>query len=157
MSIIENYNSLVQGIALQRSIIEDRIGMRERQIKRLRKRLDKLSCPPWKDCVTAIAEELARRTGLKYEICGPFGLNSQISIYLLADDSKGTTEQPTRSLTLMPGFTDEELHLRYWTGESTKEYAPNTIGELNGGNMVTAPLPDTMEEIEALLTSGENG
>jgi len=128
--------------------------MRERQIGRLRRKLDKTRRPPWTDCVEAIAGELARRTGLKHDIYGPFGITSQISIYLFEDDQKGITEQPTRSLTLMPRFgADDTLRLSYWTGECTSKYVPNTIGEMNGCNKVMKPLPDAMEEIEALLIS----
>lgn len=41
--------------------------------------------------------------------------------------------------------------MRYDTGEKTGDYQNGSIGELNGFNNVTAPLPDTIPEIAALL------
>jgi hypothetical protein len=41
----------------------------------------------------------------------------------------------------------------YDTGETKGDYPPMSIGWLNGFNHKTAPLPDTIEEIEKLLVT----
>ncbi|WCK57062.1 hypothetical protein PP175_28145 (plasmid) [Aneurinibacillus sp. Ricciae_BoGa-3] len=86
----------------------------------------------------------------QYKVYGPFGINSRTSIHLIDDEKKNIIEQKTLSITVRP--TDLRNGILYYeTGEVTNQYADGSLPELNGGNQVIAPLPDTIEEILELL------
>lgn len=114
----------------------------------------------WIDAIVKpLAQEISVRLGPSknlpfhdWEIYGPFGLGSETTIYFFCTDERDIVKGETYSITLHPSFTDAGLRLTYNTGEKKDNYAPGTIGWMNGFNNVEAPLPDSIEEIMKLLT-----
>ena len=119
--------------------------------------------PSWvKEVVTALAEKISEKLGgISFEIYGPFGLGCETSIYLFPNGGDNIVKNDTWGITLHPRFEwtpyDSELHeirnfyLTYNTGETKNDFAPGTIGYLNGFNNVEAPLPESIDEIIKLL------
>lgn len=152
LDILERFNEQERELKARRAAIDTKIEEAQNRIQRLEKRREKLHSPGWvKGIVEPIAAALAVRTGLSWEIYGPFGLSCETSIYLREDMSKSICDQPTRSITLEPHHDGEDFVVRYRTGERSGEYAPGTLGHINGLDYLTSPLPDTIEEIEKLL------
>ena len=152
LDVIRKYNE--DSVLIQRKVrhLEKLISSHQRQIKRL-ERMD----VGWvKGALVPIAEALSARRGMPYEIFGPFGMRGETSIYLFDTDNHSFTHGASAwGITVCPVLAHEGddciLSLTYDTGETTRECAPGSIGELNGFNNVTAKLPDTIEEIDALL------
>lgn len=100
------------------------------------------SAASWPDSsVAALAVDLEEHTGKPVEVSGPFGLRAEIVIK--AGDI---------CTIITPSFENGSFKLYYDTGERTGQYQPNTLGDWNGFNNVQAPLPDTFEEIAAVIT-----
>ena len=98
-----------------------------------------------------LAKILAERAETQYKVLGPFGISAAVTIYLMKDASH-RMDDDTRTITIEPYFLpDGRFLFKYRTDEVTDAYRPGSIGELNGMNIVKKPLPDTIEEIEALV------
>lgn len=102
----------------------------------------------------AISSELG---GLPYEFYGPFGLSCETSVYFFPTDGHDITKDETYRLTVYPehregghGYVDG-FYLAYDTGRRLDTYKPGSIGHLNNMNNVKEELPDSLEEIMALL------
>ena len=153
--IYRDYQHADQEFRTKRERLEKLIQSHRRSLAKLER-----NSPGWyKDVVVPLADTISRAIEMPYEIYGPLGLSCHTSIYFFVNGSVGSiTENPTLGLTVYPDFryTNEstsfkEFVLLYDTGERTRNYADYTIGELNDGNVVKAPLPDDLEEIVALL------
>ena len=102
----------------------------------------------------AIASELG---GLPYEFYGPFGLSCETSVYFFPTDGHDITKDETYSLTVYPEYREggygyvNGFYLAYDTGRRLDTYRPGSIGDLNNFNNVKEELPDSLEEIVALL------
>lgn len=100
------------------------------------------SVASWLDsAVSALAIDLEEYTGEIMEVGGPYGLRAEAII-----------SSNSYILILTPDFNSGTLKLYYDTGEKTDKHQPNTIGEINGFNNLQAPLPETLEEIVAIMT-----
>lgn len=97
--------------------------------------------------VVPFAEAIAKRLEIPYKIYGPFGMCAKTTVYFFPGNGRDITKDETYSITIQP----EGKELYYETGEKVNRYHRNTIGDMNGMNNVTAPLPDDMESIIALL------
>jgi hypothetical protein len=157
-SIIANFVLQEQVATQKREQIEKRIEAKVEQIRKLQESINKLKVkegkikyPSWtEEIVEVLAQRLADKPNKKYEVCGPFGLRAETTIYLFNDENKSFTEQETWSITLTPGdLTKGEIY--YDTGEKTNDFSPNSTGAINGMNNVRKPLPETIDEIVALL------
>lgn len=123
--------------------MDEKIEKREAALDRLKAKRDKLwDSVSWvDDIVKPLALSLREHTAAdNFKVYGPFGLRAYTSIYL----EKGNM---TGGITL----TMNDGKLFYDTGEKTGDYEHGSIGELNGFDNVTAPLPDDVSEITALL------
>jgi len=108
--------------------------------------------PKWMNtCIRPLAADLEELTGLKAEVSGPYGLRAECVIYLNKDGGEGNRKY----LVLTPDFYHKDNHIEiqffYDTGETDERYPANSLGDYNGFNNVSARLPDTLEEIAALL------
>ena len=123
--------------------IRARIRQREKQIERLKKKLDKL--PFWKDAlIKPIAEELIKHFPDRcYDILGPFGLSSETSIHFYrtgVDEKHKFDGDNCISITFRPGDL-EKGELRIVDHKTnTGEFREGTLGEVNGMNHPTIPL-----------------
>lgn len=109
--------------------------------------------PSWiTEIVRPLATELARRKNLNYKVMGPMGLGARVVIALLADPELLTYRQEHYRLVLQPDVLEgNTLRLVYETGEVSEKYETGTLGAAAGFNNITAPLPDSIDEIEQLL------
>ena len=134
------------------------IVQKKEKIKRLEKQIEKLdertyNYPSWIEVILKpLSDRLSEKLGLPYEIYGPFGLSCETSVYFVKDTKKRVSEQEAKGITVYPEFAEDgSLYLKYYTGKKTDDYEPWSIGDLNGFNKVKAPLPESIEEILAII------
>lgn len=133
--------------------LEKRAAKKRKTAKGLYDKLGKLDYGNWvSDVLWPLADELARRTGKKASILGPSGIGAKITV-ILADEERDPEwyMKERLELTMEADFDDNGLLLRYETGDVSDRYAPGTVGHVNGLNNITAPLPDSVEEILGLF------
>lgn len=104
--------------------------------------------------VGRIAKALKQKFGYdRADVLGPFGLGSQTSIHLYK--KKGDSIDKVKSITfeLRYGYDGSKTKLSYVDySRSLERFAPNTIGELNGGNYITKDAGDlTIDQLHALI------
>lgn len=115
--------------------------------------------PSWLDiCIRPIAEEMARILDAEVDVLGPFGIGAEVGIHVYP---KGTPERDhfkvkcLGSLAIRPmdfpmlGLVDYSIN--------TGDFAPNTLGSMNGLNYPVVPIPpeaDARWFIERLRTGG---
>lgn len=114
-------------------------------------------------CLVPLAKLLAKKLKMTYSIYGPFGLGAETTIYFFPRRRAGNiTRDEHYSITLHPATRNhhdwktsfaETFYFTYNTGEQKEEYAPGTLGEMNGFNNVEAELPDDMDAIVEIVKS----
>ena len=156
-SIRDEHQSIINKAKENVKTAEKRLQKAQARVEKLEQQLNKLPYTCWVDgVVEPIAKILAERTGLHWDIYGPFGVMCETSIYLMKNKDVSITKQKTLAIRLEPHFDQHgDLIICYRTGETTNEYPKGSIGWMNGMNCETAPLPDTIEEIQALLIESE--
>lgn len=102
-----------------------------------------------KQCVTKLAWELEKLSGLKVRMTGPCGLRSEYLISL----SKNGEWKGEYSITISLASVTEFF---YDTGGMINRYDPGTIGYLNGFNHATAPLPMNTEKVFEIMKGLNN-
>jgi len=148
---IEQYKTEYNDFYTKRDKFEEKIMACEKRIEFYRKQQKKLKWVSWVDIIIGgFAKEICDRFNLHYDIYGPFGIGSRTSIYFCKKEKFNICEDRVIKITILPKDLNNGV-LHYETGEKTNEFAKGTIGELNGGNNVTKPLPDTIDEIVMLL------
>lgn len=119
----------------------DKIRWHEKRIERLKAKRSSLKYPSWtEDYLRPILEELARQTPditWDFERLSVFGLRCDCPVF------GKNHEQITTGIT----FTHHNGQLYYDTGETKSNFNPNTLGDCNGFNNISAPV----ESIETLL------
>lgn len=101
--------------------------------------------------VEPLAQELAKRAGKEYKIYGPFGMGCHTTIYLVNDKNICITKQDTWSITLEPHNLDE-AEVFYQTTKKEGNWNPLSTASLNGFDYNYEPLPNSIEEVEKLLS-----
>lgn len=157
-TLIDQFNKEVELYNAKEEKIQATIEKLESSIERAKKRLQRhqSNFPYWIDLVVKpLAEKLASARDGEYKIYGPFGLRREVFIDILPRNST-SYGAPCWSICLVPCYNSNTFSLRYDTGVIEESYFPKgSIGEINGMNHVTSPLPETIEEINALLKFGE--
>lgn len=151
--IINNLNTHNKAIQEQLEKENKLISKYEKLIEYHQKRVDKLEYQNlnWVDgIVKPLAEKIAKRFNLYYDIYGPFGLDCQTSIYWSDKPEFDICKDRKIKITLYPRNYGKG-QIDYWTGEETNQYPKGSIGELNGFNYVKASLPLDIKEIIKLL------
>jgi len=156
-SVRDKHQAIINKAKENVKTAENRLQKAQARVKKLERQLNKLPRTGWVDgVVEPLAKVLAERTGLHWDVYGPFGVMCETSIYLMKDKDISITKQKTLAIRLEPHFDQHgNLIIRYRTGETTNEYPKGSTGWMNGMNCITAPLPDTIEEIQALLIESE--
>lgn len=156
-SVRDEHQAIINRAKENVTVAEKHLHKAQARVEKLERQLNKLPYTGWVDgVVEPLAKSLAECTGLHWDIYGPFGMMCETSIYLMKDKDVSITKQKTLAIRLEPHFDQHgDLIIRYRTGETTNEYQKGSIGWMNGMNCVTAPLPDTIEEIQALLIESE--
>lgn len=132
--------------------LEKRAKKKREAAKKLEEKKNRIPVVDWKDeVIVPLAEELAKRVGRHPLVFGPCGIGAKVTISLVADPEARWTEQDRLELTVEPDFEDGCMIFNYETGEASDRYEPGTVGYVNGLNNITAPLPDSVEEILGLL------
>lgn len=132
--------------------LEDRANEKIGAAQALYEQIGALKYGSWtEDVLLPLADELERRTGKKAQIFGPAGISSRVMVALLDHPERRRTEQDSLELTVEPDFSGDHMVLHYETGERSDRYKHGTVGFINGLNNITAPLPDSVEEILALF------
>ena len=146
-----NYQKECLDFQQKRKELESKVGDCERKIlwhqnriKRLKASINNLHRPHWlEDYVRPILIELARLTpniAWDFEALRTFGMRAECPVF-------GKTNE---GFTVGITFTIGTYGLYYDTGEYKREFAGNTLGDLNGFNNVTAPV-DSMETLLSLI------
>lgn len=134
--------------------LEAQAKLKRREAKYLYEQISSLAYGNWiSDVIWPLADELAKRTGKKASVLGPVGIGSKIKI-ILGKREMGPDEWYLKAwmeLVLEPDFSGDHLVIRYETGEVSGRYARGTLGHESGLNNITAPLPDSVEEILGLF------
>ena len=149
--IVTNYVERLTHYDRERNRLKGEIATRSNQ-------LDKLERPFWiDDIIRPIAEhlieqpEFADRT---YDILGPFGIGSRVSIHLY---KKGVPEElkfkdeNCVSITFEPGNLQAGEIMIVDRSRNLKKFASGTIGELNGFNYPTVPMKRNTRELVAAV------
>lgn len=100
--------------------------------------------------INPLAEKIAKKYNLYYDVYGPFGLDNETTIYWSDKPKFNIRKDKKIGITLYPNNYDQGK-INYWTGDTTNQYPKDSIGELNGFNNIKAPLPLELEEIIKLL------
>ena len=119
----------------------------EKKIEKLEKRKEKLELPSWIDeVIKPIAEDIVKTMPDRhYNILGPFGIGSRVSIYFYLKGGEDTNT--CKSITFRPGSLEEgQIEIIDFSKE-VKRYNKGTIGEVNGGNYKTIPMVETIDEL----------
>lgn len=117
--------------------------------------------PSWVRVVEQLAGCLKKQYNFKYvQILGPFGLCCRISIWLgdlpFYDNDNHLIIENIYSLDLQPIFSaNHQLSFVYETGEMNNKFKPGSIGELNGMNMITEPLPTNINDIYNIMVNNK--
>lgn len=143
----------------KKSTLENQIRMKEQKIERLKRQIDKLTtrrnslqCPYWADLIVKpLADALAAFTGKYAQVLGPCGLRAEVSIYLKDNPDDDIMRCAYDYITLVPDVTGDSVVMHYDTGRVVRDCVPGSIAEWNHFGNETLPLPDTIEEIAALL------
>lgn len=149
----ENYLKQTQDYKMTTKKLYAELTNAERIIERNKKALNQLVFPSWVDSlVKPIGEYFTKELDLDYEIYGPFGMRAQVTIYWRKDMDKSITEQPVKSLSLVPGDLSKG-ELFYETGKEKNNhgYEKGSIGYLNGFHKDTKLLPNSIDEIKKLI------
>lgn len=138
--------------ANERSKIISRIEQRKKQIERLEKKLSNLEHSSWIDeLVEPIAKAMIRKMPDRYyDIFGPFGMCAETSIHFYKsgiEPNQLFDGDNCRSITFRPKDLDVgELVLVDHT-QNSHQYAPDTLGEVNGMNSLELPMKESINEL----------
>lgn len=124
-----------------------------RQIEKLEKKRSDLqdTRPSQHEVIRDLAKKISEELGnIPFEVHDPFGLCAETSIHLM------DTDGGRYSLYLRP-YDGEAEWITYDTGKIRTDHIcpPGSIGDLNGMNRLFKPIPDSFEEIMAIVKSSK--
>ena len=152
---IEDLDEKLSALYEKEAKLRKRADKALQDAEKIKKQMNEIERPDRIDLVVKpLAAELQSITGKKcVKVLGPSGLRCEVFIDLYDEETEYLHRVERSCLTLTP-YRDEEMHfiLYYDTEEETEYKCPKgSIGELNGMNILTKPLPDSIEEIVPLL------
>ncbi len=120
----------------------------EAEIEESKRKLGKLNYPSWIDCIVKpIAELLVKKIKNRYyEILGPFGMTHETAIHFYINGSEGDIKT-CRSIDFRPiNLEKGEIRIVDYDND-TNRFKKGTMGEVNGMNYETIPMPETIDEL----------
>ena len=155
---IQGYLAEEEVYQVEHDRITNLIRTKERQIKKLEKKLSKVNYPNWID---ALLNPIARAMlvylpGYKFRMCGPFGLTAETSILFTPLDAEMSDKfsnfpkdlSVIRKITFRPG----DLSGNSKPMLSIVDYSPNTgqfkkgtLGEINNMNYPAVDVPENAD------------
>ena len=136
---------------------DEAVKCRYQKIDRLEKKLAKLkashpNCISWIDAlIQPIADALAERyPALRFEILGPFGRGATVAIHAEPKTTPAGIFGVIGSLQFRPVDLSKGEICLVETETDTGEYRYGTMGEMNGFNHPTVPLPSFEELCQRL-------
>ncbi|ADO59957.1 hypothetical protein [Paenibacillus polymyxa] len=156
--LMDSYLNSLKDFNEKRNHAQVVIDKEQGRLEKLQKKIDKMKHnlyemphPNWFDSIfNPLAEALSQKLNKKYDFYGPFGLRNETTIYFMENLNISICNQDTWSITLYPGGLGDGI-IYYQTGETKDGKDRNHVTDPNGFNMLIAPLPDSIEEIEKLL------
>lgn len=128
----------------------------------LEKKEERLKYPHFiEGIIEPIGKEISKRKGLTFQVLGPFGLGCETSIHFTKKNFKGKRKKHfvcDYSLTFRPvenydennKFKKQFVELVDYS-KNTNEYKQDTLGDLNGFNYKTIPLPKTIPKLIKIM------
>ncbi len=138
--VMEEYHDKLKGYRAEEAEFRRMQKKYERLQEKYKLKEAKLKYPHWIEHVLRpLGEELITHyPESSFEIMGPFGMDNETSISI-----KGNGKELLAFLEFVPEHGDNKpmgLHLRDYTID-TKQFTPGSIGEMNGGNHPSIPIP----------------
>lgn len=157
------YNSKVMSSKIHQEEVDSKIDKErelidkyDRLIVNHKKKIEKLiatrynKTPHWiEEILNPLGDQLAKKTGLNYEIVGPFGMRAQTSIYFFPEGANWCGGSKY-CLSVIP-ILNEAIPLLYETGKTIDGMVHTHSSDPNGYNNETKPLPDNIEAIYELM------
>ena len=151
----KTYLNMSKGYEDERNRLREKISQIEGELTELNEHLNNLDCPSWVDeLVKPIARMmLTKMPDRIFEILGPFGLNCNTSIHFTkkGDEEKKFSERNVKSITFRPTDLEHGIITVVDYSKENNRFDKGTIGEMNKGNFVTLPLPDSLDGIMKLV------
>lgn len=136
-------------------------------IERAKKRIDKLEHDRWNiranhfnyhKAIETLAQELANKLGLSFEVLGPFGMGINYALWFFSEDEKKeilaadphSLKYIRLSISLYHDFEDD-CNILYDTLEDMHLYPKGSIADLNGDNNRKESLPRDYDEIIRIM------
>lgn len=147
-SLIDERNAKISKLTEEANALQKRIDKIDEIIHYHQESINECRFPKWTDVLLALKEDMERVSGMKYKTSEQtFGLNCS-SFIELRDERTG--EKMT--LVVLPEYTDSnEVYIRYVMGAVVETCHAGSIWATNRMSNMTAPLPDTAEEIFELM------
>ena len=151
-------------------------NIKEREIKGVRERLkrkiedhqlkiegfeNELNSIGWvswiDDIIKPIAEEMIKSLPNRhYEILGPFGLGSTVSIHFKKTKTEDLLDGATLSISFRPvNLETGKIEIIDYSRD-LGIYGKNTLGALNGFNFPGIPMPDKINDLLVFMKNKEN-
>lgn len=140
--------------ARQTDELETEIEKLEEEIEKLKKAKNNLKFPYWiEKLIKPLVKEIVEKESSfkSFDIRGPFGLRSYV--FIVFSENEEVSEHYDENeyyLSIVPKDLDTGK-LNYETGETINKFSNGSLGEINGMNNVTKPLPENIEEIIELI------
>lgn len=105
------------------------------------------------EAVREIGEFICEKSGLDYEILGPFGLRCEIALWIVdkTQSRKDLNSYVRYSIVITPHNIDDVWCLYYDTGDIDTSFPKGSIGFMNGFDNIVKKLPKTLDEVWELM------
>lgn len=124
--------------------LETKLAKKRKQLKDINHKL-----PTTEQALKLLAKAIGDRIGCSYSISGPMGLYCRYRISFYGKEPYNKDVRKT--LVVEPMDDPEKFTFNYETGKANIRFPADSIAAVNGGNMQTLPLPETIEELTDIV------
>lgn len=138
----EEFIEKMDAVDVNLDYIQDRIELREKQIKRLKKRREKIKLPHWvHEIVEPLAQQIAERfPESEYGVGGPYGIGATVRITIL-EGVKSLLVLDIRPGQLSSGGIDKPFVAVDYSNV-VNDFPPNSLGRINALQYAEVPIND---------------